>query len=56
MTNLSSNSKKWFQNMGSKEIGNVGYREGFSFIGVQGSNEAAFEKRSTDKMEHTSVS
>ena len=33
VSNLSHTGKQWFQAMGSKEIGNVGYRDGFSFIG-----------------------
>jgi len=36
VSNLSKNAKQWFANMGSKEIWNVGYRQGFTFIGVAG--------------------
>jgi hypothetical protein len=35
-SNLSSQAKQWFANMGSQEIWNLGYRQGFTFIGVAG--------------------
>lgn len=37
-TNLSMRSKFWFSDMGSKEIWNLGYRDGFSFVGISGQN------------------
>ena len=35
-TNISESAKKWFTDMGSKEINNLKYREGFAFIGING--------------------
>ena len=51
VTNLSTAGKKWFFDMGSKEIWNLGYRQGFSFIGINGQNTTGFgvfEKRASD--------
>ena len=47
-TNISQKGKHWFSKMGSKEIWELGYREGYVFIGVAGGNEAN-EKRSLRK-------
>ena len=44
---LSDFAKSWFQSMGSMEIYNVGYREGFVFIGTNG-RRTAMEKRAFD--------
>ena len=33
---LSVEAKRWFQDLGSREIGNLKYREGFAFIAVSG--------------------
>lgn len=44
VTNLSDKGKQWFANMGSEEIWNLGYRCGFSFIGISGRRQA-MEKR-----------
>ena len=38
--NLSDKSRTWFEALGSKEIHNLKYRRGFSFIGVSGSTSA----------------
>ena len=43
-SNLSLKGKQWFAKMGSKEIGNIDYREGFSFIGISGRNNAVEKK------------
>lgn len=54
VNNLSENGKQWFANMGSKEIWNVQYRQGFTFIGLSGKNEA-HEKRATRKEDQVSI-
>ena len=36
MAKLSLEGRKWFQNLGSKQIWNVQYRCGFVFIGAAG--------------------
>ena len=36
--------KTWFQRMGSKEIANLKFRQGFAFIGVYGRNECTEER------------
>ena len=38
--NLSQIGKLWFSNMGSKEIWNVKYRDGYAFVGVSGRSVA----------------
>ena len=35
-TNLSMKAKVWFAKMGSEEIMNLKYREGFAFVGIMG--------------------
>ena len=35
-SNLSYDFKSWFENIGSKEIWNIGYRHSYSFIGIMG--------------------
>ena len=39
-TNLSQSAKLWFEDMGSKEIWNLDYRKGFSFVGISGRKQA----------------
>lgn len=51
---LSKKCKQWFKDMGSQEIDNVEYREGFAFIGVLGRNQA-LEKRAKDEGDTVSV-
>ena len=41
--------------MGSKEIGNLGYREGFAFIGGRGLRDAVMEKRAKKSGSKVSV-
>ena len=36
ITNMSEKGKKWFEDMGSLEIKELGYRQGFAFIGQFG--------------------
>ena len=48
ISHLSFPGKKWFSDMGSREIWNLEYRCGFSFIGVVGRQEAT-EKRAIGK-------
>ena len=43
--NLSEKAKQWFQKLGSKEIRNLGYRQGFCFIATKGGKVDAMEKR-----------
>lgn len=50
VTSLSKKCKQWFADMGSKEIWNVEYRQGFSFIGILGRNKVN-EKRAIEKSE-----
>ena len=38
--NLSDKGRNWFKSLGSKEISNLQFRTGFSFIGVSGSTIA----------------
>ena len=40
VTQLSSFAKAWFQAMGSKEIANLEFRQGWAFIGQIGAAEA----------------
>ena len=47
-TKLSFKSKDWFRQLGSSEIYNLKYRQGFSFIGIKGSR-TAYEKRGAGK-------
>ena len=51
---LSLKAKYWFQRMGSKEIWNLGYRQGFSFIGVIGRRDAV-ERRARAKKDRVSI-
>ena len=47
--NLSEPVKKWFSDeLGSKEIMKIGYREAFALISIKGS-KFAYEKRSPEK-------
>ena len=46
VTNMSDLGKKFFSAMGSKEIFNLQYRQGWSFIGITGRKESN-EKRAT---------
>ena len=41
--------------MGSQHIGNLGYREGFSFVGIVGKN-SALDKKSGNTKERVAVS
>ena len=52
--NLSRKVKKWFANMGSSEIWNLGYRQGYVFIGVHG-RMGAVEQRGTSKKKPVSI-
>ena len=45
VTSLSEKGKQFFEDMGSKEIRKLEYRQGFAFIGVMGKKDAN-EKRS----------
>ena len=47
VASLSQKSKQWFADMGSKSIWKLGYRQGFSFIGVQGRKDAKEERAQT---------
>lgn len=47
VTKLSQYGKQWFANMGSVEIWNLEYRQGFAFVGISGRKEF-YEKRATD--------
>ena len=42
-TMLSEKAKAWLKALGSKEISNVGYRQGFAFIGRSGDNALEYE-------------
>ena len=46
---LPANAKKWFDSMGSKEIWNLTYREGFAFIGRMGRRDRVLEARAEKK-------
>ena len=43
-SNLSNQAKFWFANMGSVEIWNLKYRQGFTFIGKAGGYAASESK------------
>lgn len=45
-TALSEKAKQWFADMGAIEIWNVGYREGYAFIGKQKSSTSTSPKDS----------
>ena len=45
--NLSDKAISWLKDMGSAEIENLGYRDGFAFVGVMGDGEVN-EKWSAD--------
>ena len=51
---MSTKIKQWFKDMGSQQIDNVDYREGFAFIGVLGRKQA-LEKRAKDEKDTVSV-
>ena len=53
-TKLSLRGRQWFANMGSKEIWNLGYRQGFAFIGISGREEVN-EKRAIQTEDQVSV-
>lgn len=48
VTKLSKAAKQWFRDMGSKEIDQLEYRQGFVFIGVAGQKQA-HEKRAAER-------
>ena len=52
---ISLAAMQWFIGMGSKEIKKLGHRQGFAFIGVNGT-ERANEKRAELQKEEVSVS
>ena len=54
MYRLSQDVKAWFARMGSKEVWNLEYRQGFSFIGVNGEWDA-IEKRANKVTDQVSV-
>ena len=45
VTKMSIKTKLWFGSMGSSLIWELGYREGFTFIGISGNESLAFEKQ-----------
>ena len=47
-TSLTRAGQAWFLAMGSMEIVNLEYRDGFTFIGILGDRESAHEKRSAE--------
>lgn len=51
---LSHRAKVWFAQMGSTEIWDIGYREGFAFIGISGVREA-HERKAIEGKETVSV-
>ena len=53
-TQLSPQAKQWFEKLGSKEISQLEYRQGFAFIGVAGRTEAN-EQRAVDRKDRASV-
>ena len=53
-TNLSHEGRKWFGDMGSKEIWTLSYRRGFAFIGISGRTDCK-EKRAHTKQEKVEV-
>ena len=54
VTQLSNKSKCWFADMGSQEIWNLGYRQGFAFIGIMGEKKAN-EMRALESYQTVSV-
>ena len=54
-TKLAWNSRKWFADMGSEEIWNLEYRQGFAFIGVKGEILGCHEKRAVKETEQVLV-
>lgn len=54
VTNLSPNCKHWLANMGSSEVWNLEYRQGFAFVGVSGRFQAA-EKKAESKFDQVTV-
>ena len=52
---LSQKAKAWLSELGSKEIGNVEYRQAFAFISKVGSQDAANEKRATSAEDQVNV-
>ena len=53
-TNLSEAGMQWFLDMGSEEIRNLDYREGFAFIGQSGGQHPV-EKRAMGRYSDTAV-
>ena len=54
ITNLSDHVKKFFEDLGSKELKNLEYRQGWALIGIYG-KKAAHEKRAIQKNCEVSV-
>ena len=54
--NLSHTARQWFADMGSKEIENLRYRQGFAFIGIRGRPGSALEQRAKQQTDKVSVS
>ena len=51
MTSMSQKVKDWFKQMGSSEIGNLKYREGYAFIGINGVANGNEKKAQNEKDE-----
>ena len=52
--NLSEDGKRFFANMGSKEIWNLQFRQGFAFIGITGRTDSV-EKRAAQTGQATAT-
>ena len=56
VTNLSYAAKEWFKSLGSKQIWNLKYRQGFALIAISGNKEEIYEKRAQDKNDYVHLS
>lgn len=52
---MSAKAKSWFAEMGSEQIGKVGYRQGFVFIGKAGGGLKVHEKRAESVKDSVSI-
>ena len=52
---MSQKVKDWFKSMGSSQIGNLKYREGYAFIGINGVKNGNFEKKAENAKDEVSL-
>ena len=53
---MSYAAKEWFQKLGSKQIWDLKYRQGYALIAVSGNTDEIYEKRALDKNDYVHLS